>query len=102
MARLIWAEHALAQLEDILGFIAQDNPTAAKKLGREVWHEVNRLPVFPRSGARPAELTGTIYRRVSIRPILVYYRVEKEDVIITYVRRGESRFSLDQLEENED
>jgi toxin ParE1/3/4 len=33
MARIIWTEPALQELDEIADYISLDNPTAAKKLG---------------------------------------------------------------------
>ena len=37
MARLIWTEPALLDLEEIAEYIALDKPSAAKKLVRGLW-----------------------------------------------------------------
>ena len=89
MARLIWTEPALADLDEIAEYIALDNPGAASRFVPKVFDRVERLAVYPRSGKRPPELAGTHYREVVVAPCRIFYRVEKDDVYILYVMRSE-------------
>ena len=89
MARLIWTEPALADLDEIAEYIALDNPAAASRFVRKVFDKIERLTVYPKSGKRPPELSGTHYREVVVAPCRVFYRVEKDDVYILYVMRSE-------------
>lgn len=89
MARLIWTEPALADLDEIAEYIALDNPLAASRLVRRVLDRVERLEAHPRSGKRPPELPRTHYREVIAAPCRVFYRVEKDDVFVLYVMRSE-------------
>ena len=89
MARLIWTEPALADLEAIADYIALDNPMAACRLVERVFESVERLEHFPTSGKRPPELTRSPYREVVVTPCRVFYRVEGETVFLLYVMRAE-------------
>ena len=90
MARLIWTEPALADLEVIADYIALDNPAAASRLVRRVFESVERLERFPSSGKRPPEMPRTSSREIVITPGRVFYRVEGDDVFLLYVMRTES------------
>jgi len=58
MARVIWTEPALADLDAIADYIALDNPEAAKALVRNVCRRVEQLTDFHLSGFKPREFKG--------------------------------------------
>lgn len=89
MARLIWTEPALADLEAIADYIALDNPAAASRLIQRVFEGVERLEHFPSSGKRPPEVPRTAYREIVVTPCRVFYRIEGDDVLLLYVMRAE-------------
>ena len=89
MARLIWTESALLDLDQIAEYIALDNPLAASRYVQSVFDRVKRLEAHPHSGKRPPELTGSPYREVIVPPCRILYRVESEAVYILYVMRAE-------------
>ncbi len=89
MARLIWTEPALSDLEAIADYIALDNPAAARRLVRRVFESVERLERFPSSGKRPPEMPRTSYREMVVTPCRVFYRIEGDDVFVLYVLRAE-------------
>ena len=89
MARLIWTEPALADLDEIAEYIALDDSRAAARLVKKVFDRVERLERFPNSGKRPGELTDTPYREVVVPPCRMFYRVDRELVYILYITRSE-------------
>ena len=101
MARVIWAEPALQDLDAIADFIALDDPGAAKRLVRTVFERVDQLGEFPELGSRPKDLRNTPHRRLVVKPILLYYRIVGSRIHIVYVTRSERRFSLERIKEHE-
>ena len=89
MARLIWTEPALADLDEITEYVALDNPLAPLRFVQKAFDRVERLEAHPNSGKRPPELTRTHYREVVVAPCRIFYRVENDDVYILYVMRSE-------------
>ncbi|MBS0457548.1 MAG: type II toxin-antitoxin system RelE/ParE family toxin [Proteobacteria bacterium] len=89
MARLIWSEPALADLEAIADFIALENPTAAAALVQRVFAHVGQLAAHPDSGSWPAELGRSRYRQIAEPPCRVFYRHDGGTVYIVHVMRGE-------------
>lgn len=89
MARLIWTEPALADLEAIADYIALDNPVAACRRVQRVFESVERLERFPNSGKRPPELPRSPYREIVITPCRVFYRVEGDAIFLLHVMRAE-------------
>ena len=97
MARLIWTEPALADLDAIADYISLDKPEAAKHLVRTVYDAVQRLRRFPRSGRVPPELPDFPYREVVVSPCRVFYRVGRQTVVILHVARGEQEIRKDTI-----
>ncbi len=89
MARLIWSQPALLDLEEIAEYIALDNPSAAQRYVRRVFAAVARLKRFPLSGRRPEELPSTPYRELILPPCRVFYRATEDVVFILHVMRSE-------------
>ncbi len=91
MARLIWSDPALSDLVAITEYIALDKPDAAQRYVQRVFRAVERLARFPKSGSRPPEIPHLPYRQVVVPPCRIFYRMEKQDVLIVYVMRTEQR-----------
>jgi len=102
VARLIWAESALAGLEEIAEYIALDDPPAAARYVQKVFNVIERLKGFPSSGKRPVELPDTPYREIIVPPCRVFYRVESDTAIILYVMRSERLFRSYVLDQRND
>lgn len=101
MARVVWAETALRDLEAIAEYIALHDPAAASRLVAGAFAKTDQLAHFPESGSRPRELKGTPYRRVIAKPMLLYYRIDGDLIYIVHVTKGERKFSLTRIEQNE-
>ena len=99
MARLIWTEPALSDLEAVADYIALDNPAAARRCVAKVFESVERLGRFPNSGRRPPELPRSAYREIVIAPCRVFYRVEGDAVLLLHVMRSERLLRRFLLEE---
>ena len=99
MARLIWTEPALSDLEAVADYIALDNPAAARQLVEKVFESVERLERFPNSGKRPPELPRSQYREVVVLPCRIFYRVERGSVFLLHVMRAERLLHRFMLEE---
>ena len=91
MARLVWTEPALNDLEAIADYIALDKPDAARRFVHRVFDAVERLAQFPKSGSVPPEIPHLPYRQVVVSPCRIFYRLEGEDILIVFVMRGEQR-----------
>ena len=89
MARLIWTEPALNDLEAIAEYIALDKPDAAKGYVRRVFAAAERLTRFPKSGSIPKEIPHLPYRQISVPPCRIFYRIDGEIVLIIHVMRSE-------------
>ncbi len=102
MARLIWTEPALIDVDEIAEYIALDDPAAASRFVRKVFDMIARLEAHPKSGKRPPELKRTQYREVVVALCRILYRVEKDTVYILYAMRSERLLRTYLLEQREE
>lgn len=84
MTRLVFAEPAERDLDNIIDYIARDNPSAAEKVYRAIVAAAERLTNFPEMG-RSGRLPGTSEFPVSALPYLVVYEVGPDVVTILAV-----------------
>ena len=89
MAKIIWTEPALYDLNEIAENIALDKQEAAKRLVQKVFSAAERLENFPESGRKPPELSSKRYREIIVGPCRIFYRHEKDAIYILYVMRTE-------------
>ena len=80
MIRLVFAEPAERDLEDILTWIARENPAAARKVFDEIVATTQRLTVFPDLG-RAGRLPDTRECPVRSLPFVITY--QRTDATIT-------------------
>ena len=86
MAEVIWIEPALSDLDAIAGYIALDNPEAAKGLVQKAFRHVGELADHPKSGSKPK---GWRCRQIVEPPCRIFYREEGSRVFILHVMRSE-------------
>jgi len=82
--RLVFAEPAERDLNNILDYIALDNPSAAETVYRAIVATATRLTDFPGMG-RSGRLPGTREFPVSSLPYLIVYEVGVDAVTILAV-----------------
>lgn len=84
---------ASRNLNEILGFIAQENLDAAGKLSERVEQGLDRLSVFPDSGRKIPEAPERRERELVVPPcVRIFYRVEGENLVVFYAMRAEQTF----------
>ena len=73
---LIWAESAIADVDVICSFIANDDPRAAERVGRAILEHVELLARFPFIGPTyPIGSGGTVREIVCRRTYRIFYAV---------------------------
>ena len=87
MAKIIWTEPAIDQLDDIAEYIALDNPAAANSLVVKVFKVVDRLERF-RTLERAARIPDHLSRSLCSTCRILYRR--QEGVLILDVRRRDA------------
>jgi toxin ParE1/3/4 len=101
MARLIWTEKALADLNEISEYIAFENPGSARRLTKRVFQHADMLKMHPLMGPVIPEFQAGSYRQISERPCRLIYRYDGENVVILRVIRTEQLLRFSQIEEDE-
>ena len=86
--RVVWSGPALADLEAIAEFIAQDSPSYARTVVRKVVGQTRNLSRFPRSGRTVPEFGDEHIREVLAYSYRIIYRLEADEVIIATVIHG--------------
>lgn len=99
MAKIVWTESAISDVNDIAEYIALDNVSAAKKLVQKIFGRVELLADSPNSGRKPPELGESRYREVIVGPCRIFYRNSNSEVIVLYVMRAERLLKNYVLEE---
>jgi len=78
--KIIFAPQALEQLERIVRFIAQDDPTAAERFGNHLVDRAELIADFPELGT-PYRKRPNV-RRLLCKPYFIYYRVRRKERVI--------------------
>lgn len=78
--KVIFAPQALDRLEEIVRYIAKDNPAAAEKLDLRLVERTGLLADFPEIGQ--PYLKRKNVRRLGCKPYWIYYRVQPEKRIV--------------------
>ncbi len=91
MAKIIWTEPALIDLNEIAEYIAIDKPTAANNLVQKILTKTERLADFPNSGRNPPELKKSRYREIIVNPCRILYRIDEDTIYVLYVMRSERK-----------
>jgi plasmid stabilization system protein ParE len=99
MAKLTWSDPALRQLEEIIEFIALDKPDAASRVAKHIFDATDNVERFRLLGRSIPEFPVPGYRQLWIRPCWIYYRVIGDEVCILHVRRAESPFRIEFIDE---
>jgi plasmid stabilization system protein ParE len=89
MAKIIWADPTIQDLDAFADYIVLDKPKAAHQLVQQVLAGVGRLQKSLQMGSLPAELRGLPYRQLVVPPSRIFYRIEKKVVYIVHILRGE-------------
>lgn len=79
-----WLRKALNNLDEIAGFIAQENPAAAKQVVARLYEATQNLPHHPQMG-RPGRVSGTRELALPDLPFMIPYRVRQRTVEILRV-----------------
>ena len=98
MAKIIWTDPAILDLQAIAEYIALDKPSAAERFVKKVMARVGQLDRFPRLGRIPPEIPDQPYRELIIPPCRVFYTVTPSAVFVVFVMRSEQRLNIEDLE----
>ena len=88
LRRVVWAEAAVRDLEEIIAFVAADSTSNARRLLDRMHAKAESLERSPLRGRIVPELLGfgmRTWRALVVRPYRLIYRVEARDVMVLAV-----------------
>ena len=85
--RLEWLPQAQNDFDEIIDYIAEDNPLAAIEQGDEIESQVAGL-LDNRHQGRPGRVKGTRELVIVRTPYIADYRIKKEAILILRVFHG--------------
>jgi toxin ParE1/3/4 len=80
--KVIWTDEAIADLSQIVANIAQDNPSAAVKIGGQLIRKSMLLGEHPRLGRMLREPKRDSLRELIIRPYRLIYEIDEESLTV--------------------
>jgi addiction module RelE/StbE family toxin len=85
--RLRYTRRALADLDEILEYIAARSPQGAKSVQQRIQALIDLLPASPKIGARTNDPT---IRRIVVNPYpyLVFYQPTENEIVIHAIRHA--------------
>jgi len=88
--KVIWSEEAIADLSDICGYIARNDPEAALRIGNGILDHVRILAEFPFIGPTYPRGTRGSLREIVFRSYRIFYDVSEElhQVTVLHVWHG--------------
>ncbi len=86
--RIRYTSTALADLDEILRYIARDNAIAARAVSHRIEQIVREIGRFPGMAAVRADEPGVRVMPVGRYPYLVFYTVESDTVVILRIRHA--------------
>lgn len=81
---IMWLDDAVYDLQSLRQYIAQDKPSAANRIAKQILKAVNLLSDQPSMG-RPGRVLGTRELIVSSTPYIIPYRVKNNSIEILRV-----------------
>ena len=87
-ARRPYEFHPEADLNDIWGYLAEDNPDAADRTTDRIAAAIDALAPFPYQGHRRSDLTSRPSRFTSVGNYLIAYAQDKKPLWILAIMHG--------------
>ena len=88
--KVIWSDPAVADLEDICSYIAQDDAEAALRVARGIVAHTDLLATFPFIGPTYPRGSRGALRLIAFRSYRILYEVDerRESVKVVHIRHG--------------
>ncbi len=82
-----YTDTAATEVEDILDYISRHNPTAATQLNARIEQTIGVIADFPEM-AQISDEPGVRRMPVGRYPILIFYAVENNELVVLHVRHA--------------
>ena len=97
MAKVIWSDHALDDIEQISQYISKDSPDRAALFVGRLIDATDSLREFAHSGREIPEVGNEAYREVIYGAYRLMYKVEGEIILILAVVHSARNWNPDKL-----
>ena len=84
--RIVWSKAALADLCDLVRYIAHDNRVVARRFGDLIVTKVEALETFPRIGRMVPEYRNDRLREIIVAPYRIVYEIDDESMVLSILR----------------
>ena len=84
--KIIWSPLAITRVNEIAGYMAEDNPEAARKWVDEIFNKIERIEKFPLSGRLLPEIDRKDIREILFGNYRIIYRILANEISILTVR----------------
>lgn len=84
--RVVWSQAALADLRDLVRYIARDDRKVAKRFGDLIVTKVDSLQAFPRIGRMVPEYREDLLRELIVSPYRIVYEIDDDTMILSILR----------------
>ncbi|RYD43959.1 MAG: type II toxin-antitoxin system RelE/ParE family toxin [Verrucomicrobiaceae bacterium] len=84
--RIVWSDTALADLRDLIRYIARDDRQVAKRFGDLIIAKLDSLQTFPRIGKIVPEYREDRLRELILPPYRIVYEIEDDSMVISILR----------------
>ena len=88
MGRVVWTDPAIADLGEIIDFIARDSPRYAIQVGERIYEAAGKLELGPRAGWKAPEFNVDHFREILMRPYRIIYELRGDACYIVAVIHG--------------
>jgi toxin ParE1/3/4 len=85
MGRIVWSDPAIADLEEIMDYIARDSPRYALAVGERIYEAAGKLELGVRAGWMVPEFGLDCFREVLMRPYRIIYEIRGEGCYIVAI-----------------
>lgn len=95
--KIIWSPLSIDRATEIARYIAQDNPSAAKKWVKTLFDKVQLLKSSPQSGRVVPETHNEDIRELLYGNYRIIYRLEEKRISILTVRHGKQILPIEDM-----
>ena len=83
--KIVWSPAAADEFDATIGYLAERNPQAARKLAEGVLATIDRLAAEPLDGRAHTLRTGEVVRGWPVPPLRVYYQRAEGALLVVRV-----------------
>lgn len=96
MARIVWTERALDDLEKLLEYIARDAPVTARRFAQKMISRLESLQEHPTLGGEVPEDDSHTYREVLQGAYRMIYRIEENTIYVVAIHHAARLLDFDE------